>query len=558
MSPMESALFYAEKGWPVFPVKRDKKPATPHGFKDATLDRERIERYWTKHPESGIGIACGNGLGVLDIDPRNDGEEGFVALLAGRTLPETPMCLTGGGGRHYYFSLPKGIPFPKGHPGQGLDWQADGSYVVAPPSPHPSGRNYAWELNADPADVPLSPLPDWLLAIVQAKTKILTPAGRAPIPAKIPIGQQHDWAVKLAAKLRWEGMTGDEILTTLRGFNTSGRFTPPIEEADIARIASDYEKKATRPDRNVAEDDGPDEAPPPLHVREVVLPVVDLMLHPEKRPKGFFTGFADLDDVTAGLHRGEVTTLGARTSMGKTSLALRIAENVAAKHDVLFFTVEMTKEQIVSNLTVGMSRTSATKIRKGQMVKDDLERIKASVPSIRDLRLWVDDTPGLSICRLVRRANEFVKDHPDPLVVVDYMQIVKPSGQKVFSRQEEVAGVSSALLDLARSLKVPVLAMAQLNRDADHRPGHWPQISDLRESGSIEHDSACVLLLHRPSIYQDLKDTRPDEAILQVVKNRHGPPGVNFKIRFIPESMRFEDIDTKPKAAEDGMEEVTV
>jgi hypothetical protein len=156
------ALAYATKlGFRVFPL-RGKVPRTEHGSKEATTDTVQLRRWWMRWPTAGIGIACGSGLMVVDVDPRNGGDDTFDALVDFHgPLPETVHCLTGGGGHHYYFAVPDGARFPKKR-GVGIELQGEGAYVVAPPSTHPNGRRYAWEDSARPGEVAIAQAPEWL------------------------------------------------------------------------------------------------------------------------------------------------------------------------------------------------------------------------------------------------------------------------------------------------------------------------------------------------------------------------------------------------------------
>ena len=168
---LRQAITYVARGWRVFPRRpRGKAPLTTHGFKDASMARAQITRWWAESPEANVAIACGaSGLVVLDVDPRNEGADTLVALEGEHgPLPQTPTVLTGGSGAHYFFAAPNGVSLP-GKLGAGVDLKGVGGYVVAPPSLHPSGNPYNWRAGIDPDDVPLAPCPEWVANSMKAE-----------------------------------------------------------------------------------------------------------------------------------------------------------------------------------------------------------------------------------------------------------------------------------------------------------------------------------------------------------------------------------------------------
>ena len=233
---MHWALFYATKlGWHVFPVRpRGKEPLTPHGFKDATTDPQRIKFWWRKWPNANIGIACApSGLAVLDCDPRHGGEE---TLAACRPLPLTPQVKTGGGGLHFYFRLPPGVTVANKTIGPGLELKVNG-YVVAPPSVHPSGERYTWDILANPQETPLAELPSQLLDSEEAERD----EKASGVPERIPEGERNVQLTKLAGALRRRGLGEEEIRATLLIVNRL-RCDPPLPEKEVAAIAKSIAK----------------------------------------------------------------------------------------------------------------------------------------------------------------------------------------------------------------------------------------------------------------------------------------------------------------------------
>jgi putative DNA primase/helicase len=247
MSSLESALEYIKLGWAVFPVA-GKIPTTEHGCLDASLDEVKVREWWGQRPDAGVAIATGNGLLVLDVDPKSGGEDGFERLLNGRKLPDTICVLTGGGGRHYYFAAPR-IPI-KNRVGifPGIDIRSDGGYVVAPPSAHSSGRSYCFEASSSPTDVKLAHMPGWLLAVITqpAQGSAVTSDGRplaAPLPEVIIEGERRKHLLSLAGSMRRRGAGEAAILAALRSENESGRVVPRLDDVELTVLAGDVLKR---------------------------------------------------------------------------------------------------------------------------------------------------------------------------------------------------------------------------------------------------------------------------------------------------------------------------
>lgn len=244
---LDAALLYIKNGWPVFPVD-GKIPRTVHGCLDASLSEIQVRTWWQQWPDAGVAIATGNGLVVIDVDPKSGGEDGFEKMLAGRKLPDTVVVLTGGGGRHYYFAAPR-IPI-KNRVGvfPGVDVRSDGGYVVAPPSRHQNGREYAFEMSSVAGEVQLAHMPDWLLSLITAPAQgaSVTPDGRpvaAPLPESIVEGERRKHLLSLAGSMRRRGAGEAAILAALRSENGSGRVKPPLDDVEITVLAGDIIKR---------------------------------------------------------------------------------------------------------------------------------------------------------------------------------------------------------------------------------------------------------------------------------------------------------------------------
>ncbi len=259
---------------------------------------------------------------------------------------------------------------------------------------------------------------------------------------------------------------------------------------------------------------------------------------------GIPTGFFELDRMTSGLHESDLVILAARPSMGKTALALSIAYNVAVREEksVAFFSLEMSKEQIATRLISQDSKIPLHKIRSGYLFPQEIDLFLESADRIKDAPVYIDDTPGISIIEMRAKARRLKSERGLDLIIVDYLQLMRGI-KKTESRQQEVSEISRSLKSLAKELNVPVLALSQLSRQVEHRADKRPQLSDLRESGSIEQDADVVMFIHRPEVYKKNPDPQ-EEGIAEVIiaKQRNGPTGT-VKLAFVKDFARFENLE---------------
>jgi replicative DNA helicase len=253
---------------------------------------------------------------------------------------------------------------------------------------------------------------------------------------------------------------------------------------------------------------------------------------------GVPTNFGELDKVTQGLQPGELVVLAARPSVGKTSLALNIARNasVLARNPVVVFSLEMSKDSLVQRLLCSEAAVDSFLLKTGQADAGVFQRIARAMDKLTQAELWIDDTPGLSINALRSRARRMKAQHDIKLVVVDYLQLMH--GGRTESRVQEVSDISAGLKSIAKELNVPVLALSQLSRESERRTDRRPQLSDLRDSGSIEQDSDIVLFLYREGMHNQEVDRSQTKLI--VAKNRNGPIG-DIDLVFIPEQTAFRE-----------------
>ena len=268
---------------------------------------------------------------------------------------------------------------------------------------------------------------------------------------------------------------------------------------------------------------------------------------------GVPSGFADLDKMTHGLHGGEMIVIAGRPSMGKTSLAMNIAEHAAVNErlPVGVFSLEMTADSLVVRMLCSLARVNSRAVREGFLRERDFPRITAAASKMAKAPLVIDDTPGLSILQLRARARRMWQQHGIKLFVIDYLQLLHSSSRKAQdNRQQEIADISSGVKSLAKELNVPVIVLSQLNRELEKDKNRKPRLSDLRESGSIEQDADVVGLLYRPRDDDDEdKDKEradpPDDGLnavpvnLLIAKQRNGPTG-DVELTFLKGITRYE------------------
>jgi replicative DNA helicase len=262
---------------------------------------------------------------------------------------------------------------------------------------------------------------------------------------------------------------------------------------------------------------------------------------------GLASGFRDLDKLTCGFKGGEMIVIAARPSMGKTSLAMNIAEHVAIDQGlpVGVFSLEMSKEQLMLRMISSRARVNIKKISEGYVAEREFPKLQLAASEIGAAPLYIDDTAALSISKMRSRAHRLAKTKNIKLLVIDYAQLMKaPCKQSENSRQVEVALISQGVKQIAKELRIPVILIAQLNRKPDEREAGLPKLSDLRESGQLEQDADVVGLLVRPEMNLDDKDQKEaakGKAVLIIAKNRDGAVG-EVQLTFIHECTRFENV----------------
>src|SRR5213595_3102209 len=261
---------------------------------------------------------------------------------------------------------------------------------------------------------------------------------------------------------------------------------------------------------------------------------------------GVSTGFRDLDKLTSGLHSSEMIVIAARPSMGKTALAMKIAEHAAieVKLPVAIFSLEMSAQQLVQRMLCSRARVNLAKTRDGFLAEADFPKLTHAASKLAEAKIFVDDSAGLTILELRAKARRLKAQHDVRLIIVDYLQLLRSTSRRAQdNRQLEISEISAGLKGLAKELKIPIIVVAQLNRQPEQRSGGKPRLIDLRESGSIEQDADLVGLLVRPEIYEEDEEARAEkegEAELIIAKQRNGPVG-EILLTFLKEFTRFED-----------------
>ena len=528
MSLIDSALWLASIGWPVFPVFEPvfgahgsagacacgnpkcnhigKHPRTTRGFKDATCDEAAIRDWWTECPNANIGIATGETSSVvaLDVDPRHGGDVTLAELEAehGR-LPHTVEALTGGGGRHLLFQHPGG-KIKSREVAPGLDCKGDGGYLVAPPSLHRSGKRYAWELSSQPGETPLALIPPWLLALVRGPAPTLTEVGDAPVVA-VREGRRNSALASLAGTMRRRGMAEPAIRAALLVENRL-RCTPPLGEDEVAKIASSIGSYPPgSPNGGAARFVPATEAIAAWS--ESVYSGVPTAL--------FKVGAGPLAEFPLG--PGRVVVLGGQPGAGKTALCMQLTVE-ALRFDpqlrAVVCNVEMGQHVQLDRQLARLSGVDLTTIQRRKFDPRTLECLGRGVATLEAIanRLFFV-LPPYSTENIISTAA----DTGSQLVVVDYLQRVRPPGS-----QSDRRGSVDAAMDCLRAFANEggaVLAVAALSRtkDSQGRSTYAAQslnLASFRESSELEYSADDAFIL----VNQEGDGSR---VVLRHLKARH-------------------------------------
>ncbi|MCB0354316.1 MAG: replicative DNA helicase [Bdellovibrionales bacterium] len=284
-----------------------------------------------------------------------------------------------------------------------------------------------------------------------------------------------------------------------------------------------------------------------FRVGDVVQESIKLVeeLYNRKEPiTGTPSGFKKLDEMTAGFQPSDLVIIAARPSMGKTSLALSVAQHVGlnVQKPVAIFSLEMSKEQLVMRLLCGAAKIDSSRVRTGHLREGDFPRLVDAASRVADAPIFIDDTPALSITEMRAKCRRLHRENKLDLIVVDYLQLMRSPAYSS-SREQEISDISRSLKALAKELKVPVIALSQLNRSLESRNDKRPIMSDLRESGAIEQDADVIMFIYRDEVYND-ETLDKGVAELIVGKQRNGPTGI-VRVAFLPEYTLFANLDER-------------
>ena len=283
-----------------------------------------------------------------------------------------------------------------------------------------------------------------------------------------------------------------------------------------------------------------------------VFKTVESLYERQEEITGIPTGFADLDRLTSGFQPGDLVILAARPSMGKTAFCLNIATHVGCRAQyekkrcgVGIFSLEMPKEQLVMRMLASEARVDSQRIRTGKLIESDWSKLAQAAGVLADANIHIDDTPAVSALELRARCRRLFAKHseseaPIRLIVVDYLQLMR-GNERIDSREQQISEMSRSLKALAKELRIPVLALSQLNRSLEKRPDKRPMMSDLRESGALEQDADTILFIYREEVYEKEKEEVKGVAEVIIGKQRNGPIGA-ANLAFVHEHTRFENL----------------
>lgn len=492
------ALKYLEQGLSIIPVGTDKKPLFP--WKEYTERKPRkaeVEKWWDENPDAGIAIITGkiSNLTVVDVEYGGQDEH----------YPETLSSRTGGGGKHFYYRY---IPDFKNavRIRELTDIRNDGGYVIAPPSRHKNSRRYKWLTPG----VKIAEFPKHLFFTETIKAKkndwdeILQGVGK---------GERNEKAAKVCGLFLtktqynlWEHIAWPAV----QNWNLSN--TPPLQEAELRAVYDSIAGRVTYQQEDVEKE-----------IRTTTQLVEDYKAKMTEiaggKVQAVTTGFNILDSyLNGGWKNGELILIGARPSVGKTSLALSFAENAAKEgKKVLFFSIEMNALDIFERLFSFVTGIPCSEVIQGKI---DAERLEKGFKKVSKLDLKIAELARADSLEVIDVVKKVLLDSQIDLIIVDYLQFLRDKS-KSGNESIRVGTISKNLKMLARMTGIPVIAPAQLNRKSEDRAEKEPRLSDLRDSGNLEQDADIVLLLHRK-----IDGDNRNEAKLIIAKNRKGQTGI--------------------------------
>jgi len=370
------------------------------------------------------------------------------------------------------------------------------------------------------------------LRSAEADAEYLGPAYLVELTESCPVTQNVEHYAKIVRSDFYRRKIIVACHETIQGaLNFQGTLESYIEsvEKEFLAIASEHDRKGLMPGRQVL---------------DATIEEIEKRLERGDEITGVTTGFNELDHLVGGWQPGDLVILAARPGMGKTAFALNCAAAAAkSKKHVAIFTLEMTKEQLMSRVLSSEARVDSARLRRGDLSEEEEDRLAQGARQVYDMssEVSIDETPGVSLMELRSRCRRHKKEFGLDLIVVDYLQLMSGSTiSRTESREREISEISMGLKSLAKELSVPVIALAQLNRGPDARPDKRPKISDLRESGSMEQDADMILFIYRDEYYNPSSEDQGIAELL-VAKNRHGAT-TTIKLAFQPNFVTFQNL----------------
>lgn len=274
---------------------------------------------------------------------------------------------------------------------------------------------------------------------------------------------------------------------------------------------------------------------------------IEMLYEKKELVTGVPTGYLDLDKLTAGFHAGDLVIIAGRPAMGKTTFAMNVAEYAAIdaskSYPAAIFSLEMPKEQLVERLLCSLAKVDLSRLRTGHLTENDWPKLTKAAGRLHDSKIFVDDTPSISVMELRAKARRLKAEHDIGLIVIDYLQLMR-GGANPESRQQEISEISRSLKALAKELGLPVIALSQLNRSLEQRTDKRPMMSDLRESGAIEQDADIIMFVYRGEVYEKENEDLKGKAEVIIGKHRAGPTGT-VHLAFKGEYTRFENLSNR-------------
>lgn len=510
---LEAALFYLESGLSIIPVGRDKKPLFPwKEFTERKPTKTEVTTWFTENPKAGVAIVTGRISNLTVIDVEKDGISDY--------LPATLTARTGGGGYHFYYRYTD--KFKNAVRIKELtDIRNDSGYVVAPPSRHLSKRRYKFVDDT----VAIAQFPSHLFLTESIKSETDNRYDEIFRPAKE--GERNDRASKVAGVLltRTPFLLYEKVAwPALQNWNDSCE--KPLDEKELRAVFDSISKRVT------------------YHKEDTEKEISDMMSMIEEHQKktkevrsgvirAVTTGFGLLDSyLNGGWKPGELILIGARPSVGKTSLALTFAEAAAkAGKSVLFFSVEMASIDVFERLLSFTLNIPCSEIIKGEVEDETLAK---GYKKLEKIPLEIAELSKATSVEVIELVKSQLLEKQIDLIVVDYLQYLSDRS-KSDNTAVRVGKISKNLKSLARMTNIPVICPTQLNRKSEERTGKEPKLSDLRESGDLEADADIVILLDR-----EREGDNREETNLIVAKNRKGQTG-RFKLKFNLRTTKFQE-----------------